>query len=1295
MKTVNNAKNMFVRTVLEARKAFNENLLYGDAYLMTMVSFEKDHSAKWSVVRNNNSEMNREIKKIGNVITGKTFSYEEDGKKKTVTAKKRVTFLKDAVVADFSELANDKDFLDSVAITTFAIDINKKTIREFHDGDTLIAGEHLFSTGGVSPSSEKEYKVVMYHISDKSTKENEIEIFKKIDKLSGYALSIASKNGVVIKNEEARLAITAIANAVNMGNVVDFCKKYNKSIYIFKEPFTGSGDIANLDEVLKVCKKLSFETPDGLSFASEMFIQWMFARKGIRMSKDIAAKVNFQGRIKHVLGKTFVCGTYEELLQKMVEIYIKINNLVEGEDYIKIGDGPACLVMDSNVTKAKNFNVADIEACGMDMLIMDIAKSSDHAKMQSQLLNLFCCDDLIDDMIAFCKKKFKEGLMENIHLKETAIKSGKETLDQIALACGVSQDFTIVARPIMEKIENALNPLLNKGAFKVEGFFSRLSVDVSGIFFKGLLKPVLEFTKDGYLEVYSEKANEKGCKKAILLKNPSQGIDETVRVTFLSKDELLERIDEVGTEALMEGKDPKLVVEAVMTLAKEVEVIGDRAMLAASDTTKEGIGGHDYDYDGAVFFTDPEIVKMLDKKFKDVALIACMIRYGKDRGMFDDIKLDEDVDQDMLDEIDLAFSSKTTATIDDYDRFIEDKKNMRFGSNVGPVVSAGDMACTLALEFIFKKDGSIKKDGVKIMRRLFKPIDKSSKEATFEDGKRYKTIFNKEGETHVKAELKISKSSTTGMLYLVDVAAIARLKTELSEIDIEAMRREDYAVLAKDLSLCVRALGESSIDVSKKGSAVDLGVDLFDIINTKDTKKLSSNIKSYKKDSNFKEFYDFCLYKKLNKEDAERESRGEKIVGVEYDNGLNKDMVNYVVNGKGKHIDNIIDVGGKLKAINSEIQEKVMNAIGKKVGKIAKTFDWRNRAKDVCINIRSKVKNHNNCSDGASYVLTRILSMKVNQLMQASISDIFDNGLDGSEIKNELIGLLQDYAGPVTTKEVVLFCAFSFVQNFWFAGASKEDRIIFETFEANKLNYQFKLKDGKEIGKTLDFAVMLCHKIFGTGVGFIFNDKIKYEPVFEKIASFKFAKGDRSKAIVKKSSGDVIEKFFVGEEYRGAFEIATLPEKINSNDFSVLIENNESFLVERTLDSVEHGTVVVLDGAMSGKNMVKVSDAIKTSYFAKENYNNLLMQEIDDEDDEATIAMKKEFFESNITSVVGKRVYTPNFNKKPLKTKVRGNRFRVAIDGDSEGIALGHALLTDVAIDGTVVYARDNVLIIK
>ncbi len=1278
------------------RKRFIQNL-YSQRHVVHTFVLNGNKDAVHMLTTANNSALLRSLEEDYGVIRdGRLLKFEDEENNLQYTAmcKDRYRLHTMAIKVVFANVDNKDAFEKQLRKGQFAVDLDKGTFRAFIEGMALKDGERLFRLGGWTPSGEKASKAMLYSLSAE-------EIAERHDKAAGYAFSKAYKNGTKIKSLAARYCAISESNSVYAGDLNDFLRRYKRSALVIDAPFDSIVEVA---EEVQSELEFSNEGPDGLFVMSGLLTRWLLENAtGYKFSYAESVMTNLQARI----GLNVVKGFSVSVTERAIALFARKLKERFGKDAHVIGDGDVAIILDSNTCKVPNS--ANAVKGEMPVYLLDVANTSVGANMSTQvyinLQDMMEKDQLDKEILALIEREVMRR-QKNLFADNKYVNNASQ-IHQVAIAAGGTRALLtrLVRKHMLREYAQMANKIAEKGKIPMGGFSEHATCDPFNSFTNGAVKNVLGF--DGnYMECYSAHAERNGIRYGVIKKFPAQGVVEYILVKFLTLNEIEERVDK-NLESYT-GLDKHEIKYAVMDYMTFLG--GGTLMVPASALAKECLAGMDFDYDGVTVYTDDFIVNALKKKLGKYSLRVCAIRYGETKA---EVKEKEDIEnrtviggvsgdfdifaglEDLDDDFNNLHEVKEEKPITE--KFSYEKLHAEASSGtvwkdvIGITVSASDMAITLDTGFIF--EGQKLNDlGVQTIEKIFVGIGK--------DGSGdYKSIFvgsDKYYDTFVKTVVDDVKSAAE--VYLVDKETVQMFIEAVRNTSVKDLTLKGYKKLCFELSFIARALGESAIDILKKGAAVDLGYRMEEVINSK-VKKLSSALKDTGVKTNVDSYLSYVVY------DQEGYDKEFKV-------SFAPSLVPYIdfIEGKGKYPHKkdkngadtdeldllIIDKFGVLKIKMLRRLEAVINKIGlqfKNMPAISGIEFWFYKAEETYNRVKLELVRETGIDEAKANQKVNGALAVINSIITGCRGFLFDSNVEKDTkhvIRKAIVAELNScFKGvELSGKEIVQLSAYAYACRYSFDNGifTGKPAVVSKALNPNFISSNHKISDDdkkKEI--KLDNIAYIMFRVFGPLAGYLFGDKLfaelevsKFMPndalsfinaIFGEEVKPKYLEFDHNIAVLDVDYDDINETYYLTADGERACNI-NLPENLDlfSKDIDKvkIVKDNvldyngkfmfqkERLVTELTSDisSLTTGTkieAVVLDRFLDADGKVvalanqlyNAANSLESAF--KENFNasdNALGVFKDEEGNRKINYMKQN------NSVVGEAGFLPNFYAK-------------------------------------------------
>lgn len=1253
---------------------------------------------------------------------------------------------------------NDKDIDESIkddikeAIKTGCLLYDEETKCLEIGNSERPEAKKMFITATWSPSSLKGHATTMYDFGGETKEKNEAFAASFHDVLSKSGISKELGRVTNFKKAETRIVSFDSVNGVKIDHplyseeiVTDKDGKTKHSIthggiLFLREPLKSVSEIIESDEYKNALEQAGIEAKINAADGQMIISSAWTAKAGNQMAGKViyteknARGVNLQLRTDFCFNKAFALSMAKRSVKNVAKILMATHST---EDWFVLGNPEHInAICDGDCVKLMSFDdlkAGKIAPESINAVILDVAHTSVGLNNSSQAYNKVCNSEMrsfVDTALVNKVVKMADELVDDA--KEKASKFDVPVIhvnDNLAqLARSVNKNMfnsTLVRKDDLKRLDSMKSRIANKAAVALDGFYEHVTFDSINAITGGIVKNLLGQNEKGEIEFYSRFASKDVDKygRGILIKYPSQGTEESPRVALVSSKELMRRARKQVAAANLSKDHANIIMEIVHDF---IDAIGDgTVLLPAINLMKEWVAGMDCDYDAVCIITEPFFVDAIaDKMAKDIiegeTLVgnACYISYLKD------LNIDlSDISDHLAASIAATSMTEEQAakTITEY--FMKCKAEMEFGSVIGETVSKGDLATTLADEFLFdEKSGKINFYGMVVIPRLFVPIvakDKVIKSETVEPGKVYESVF-KDGVNKFNIRIGTHANDNQGVIrfYLVNVDTVNAFVKELKSLDIRYITRKSYKEMMADFTYLVRALGESAIDMVKKGSEVDLGARMSDIIEG-NTKKLSSTIKGIDDDSsNIMEFIHWCVYGTPDKTEIRE--------GVYTSNKFhidlgNEDVIDFM-DGK-KNLPSLksdelvfIDKVGVLKvkllrALMDSIQKFGNTIVAKRKENSANDFDWTSLVTSKYKNVLRKIDAKN--PNGAAKALRKPL-YNVSNALKAATDALYSRSLNKdlkSAIRDAIIAEFRCFSEVLDLQDVVALTIVAAFNYYYRAVHGNVNSMIKE------LNV--KASDIKDV-KRWDKATELVFKIFGPLTALVFlenkeslNVVIPVDRVYgdlseteklmiNNIENVDFEELDDSGIyrLFLKESGKAFGTFEMPKELKG------LVKGITDIGYAYSEEKNCKVLYAKVTpswsDFRNDYKIVVLDKVMDekGRNMCIASDFKNTSG-ALANFNYVpdmeYVKEVFEGRNGNLVYTMNEKADFSNYKFIGKQVVKRNYHLGSSMLKENepvGGKYTIYVEDGNLSFPIGnHFCYEDIS--GKVEIAFKNVLIVK
>lgn len=1204
--------------------------------------------------------------------------------------KVKFDFVNDNKMSEGEKTALAKEIFSS----QFIIDGKNMTLT---DGFT---SGNIYEVGAWSPSSEKAYVLSAYHMS--SSPERNTELIAKLhDKLSdgvfSLNLSAPQKKKDAKKNAE-RVPATSSPQCIEIGALADPKDTSTGRVLLLNDKISTELEVLMNDKIEEVLNKfnidLAVDSFDGGAICSAAWLaNQVNQSRGTHFSAREMLEYNLQARIGGVQGKVFAITMTRLVIDKMVEELI--NGKVEGVDYIFLGNenAPIYAILDKNAAKIFNISVlADNKPAQLTVNLMAVAETTDGLHLSSQMYNKVCTNE--EDRKEFDEyivDKFNKEFDELVNREAKPYITPKMQLQDLVVSLDPRYArTTLVRKSILKEAVSKANSIASKGSVKVDGIYEHLTFDVSNVISGRKLTGLLGISAEGAAEIYSPYRDRfyPEIEKAVMMKYPSQGLDEAPRVKFVSCSELIRR-----AELRLAGDDLEAVKQYVKFLGKGT------VMLPAINIMKQWVAGMDADYDAVAVVTDPKFVDLIWRKFdgfKATALdseervamgIGCHIVYNE--------KYSNAKSTGRFSQSNLGSSTRTYKTLKEL--FVSSRDEIVLGSVIGKVISRGDCAITLDTNFMFNEDGTITEVGKNMFKAVFKIAEskadiEAKKEAAKKEGVEY--VGHRYETVHVDNVLalpigKLGLGHEAVLLdYVTGSSVILAFRDELEKLDLDFMTREDYQSLLFDFSFMVRALGESAIDIVKKGKEVDLGVAMSTIVAS--NLKLSAAFKNKNSfTTNLDKFIGFAVYN-------DKEDRFNNEFLIEYGADIRSTLE--FIEGNAEYSGTVvIDKFGVLKYKLLKELVKVVNEIGIDFNSsLSEVYDWNDKVVNVAHHVAKRYAIKNGVSLSIALEVMKECLFKASKLIASSKEAIYGN-VDKDIVKTirlALVGCFSKLGNVIGIKEIVRLSALASIR--YYASDAWSDNMTKVFGLENAKAYDSYTEENK--ARALDSSAYLMFKIFGEFSSFLFtNDSLrvrldavvtdnKYASMEEatEVSNLDFAlvEKNRYEIFFKGNRNEVIATFSMPEE------LAYLTPTIDNIE---IVEEDNKFVLCTRISNYSISSdykVVVLDKIVDTKGRTTKVDPM---FYSKGQAKNKAYEITNPFADKVNWTMY---------DFIGKEVVTSNYGMAPSQlSKVGSNepfsgKYSVYVSGNEKRASIGNALLKEY-IEGICTLAFNNVLIVK
>lgn len=1258
-------------------------------------NFDSDFKCEIEYQTVSNSPFNREMfEKFGEEKVGEALKFINEDPNGNVREwntilGERYHLLKNVIKVKF-DFVNDKENKmsegEKIALTKeifksqFIIDGKDMTLTNgFTSGN-------IYEVGAWSPSSEKAYVLSAYHMS--SNPEENTELIAKLhDKLSdgvfSLNLSAPQKKKDSKKNAE-RVPATSSPQCITIGTFANPKDTSTGRVLLLNDKISTELEVLVNDTIEDKLKEFNIDLAvdsfdGGAIFSAAWLANQVNQSRGTHFSAREMLEYNLQARVGGVQGKVFAITMTRLVIDKIVKELIK--NKIEGEDYVFLGNpnAPIYAVLDKNAAKIFNISVlAENKPAQLTVNLMAVAETTDGLHLSSQMYNKVCTnEEYRKEFDEYIIDKFDEEFNE---LMDKEIKSYITPKMQLQdLVVSLNPEYartTLVRKSILKEAANKANSIASKGSVKINGIYEHLTFDISNVISGRKLTGLLGVSKEGAAEIYSPYRDKfyPEIEKAVMMKYPSQGIDEAPRVKFVSCDELIRR-----AELRLDGDDLEAVKQYVKFLGKGT------IMLPAINIMKQWVAGMDADYDAVAVVTDPKFVELVWRKFKGfkataldseerVAMgIGCHIVYNE---KYSKVKSTGRFSQSHLGTPTVTYKSLK-------ELFVASRNEIVLGSVIGKVISRGDCAITLDTNLMFNNNGNITEDGKKMFKKVFKIAGDK-----VESGHKYNTVHSENVLALPIGKLGLGNEAVL-LDYVTGSSVILAFRDELEKLDLNILTKDDYQNLLFDFSFMVRALGESAIDIVKKGKEVDLGVAMNTIVAS--NLKLSAAFKNKGSfTTNIDKFLGFAVYN-------DKEDRLNNEFLIKY----NKDIETAIqfINGKSKYDDSVvIDKFGVLKYKLLTKLTEVINEMGSDFNNsLSDVYDWNDKVVSVGMNVAKKYAEKSGISIQAALNVIKECLFNASKLI-ASSKDAIYNNVDKDVIKTirlALVGCFSKLGTVVGIKEIVRLCALASIRYYYSEDAWSDN--MDNVFGLRNMTVKDSYTEENKI-RTLDSSAYLIFKIFGELSAFLFtNDKLrikldavvndnKYVKIQEatNTDNLDFAKVENNKYEIffKENRDEIIATFSMPEELTYITPAIDNIEIVEEEDKFVLCTRIGNYTMSSDYK------VVVLDKVVDTKGRTTKVDPMFCSKGQAKNKTYEITNPFADKVD------------WTMYDFIGKKVVTSNYAMAPSQLAKLGSnepfsgKYSLYVSENEKRASIGNALLKE-HVDGICILAFNNVLIVK
>lgn len=502
------------------------------------------------------------------------------------------------------------------------------------------------------------------------------------------------------------------------------------------------------------------------------------------------------------------------------------------------------------------------------------------------------------------------------------------------------------------------------------------------------------------------------------------------------------------------------------------------------------------------------------------------------------------------------------------------------------------------------------------------------------------------------------------------------------------MTRDDYQNLLFDFSFMVRALGESAIDIVKKGKEVDLGVAMSTIVAS--NLKLSAAFKNKNSfTTNLDKFIGFAVYN-------DKEDRFNNEFLIEYGADIRSTLE--FIEGNAEYSGTVvIDKFGVLKYKLLKELVKVVNEIGIDFNNsLSEVYDWNDKVVNVAHHVAKRYAIKNGVSLSIALEVMKECLFKASKLIASSKEAIYGN-VDKDIVKTirlALVGCFSKLGNVIGIKEIVRLSALASIR--YYASDAWSDNMTKVFGLENAKAYDSYTEENK--ARALDSSAYLMFKIFGEFSSFLFtNDSLrvrldavvtdnKYASMEEatEVSNLDFAlvEKNRYEIFFKGNRNEVIATFSMPEE------LAYLTPTIDNIE---IVEEDNKFVLCTRISNYSMSSdykVVILDKVVDTKGRTTKVDPM---FYSKGQAKNKAYEITNPFADKVNWTMY---------DFIGKEVVTSNYGMAPSQLSKVGSsepfsgKYSVYVSGNEKRASIGNALLKE-HVEGICVLAFNNVLIIK
>lgn len=496
-----------------------------------------------------------------------------------------------------------------------------------------------------SPSNKRQESIYM-------TSMNENDAFNVLNKLSGHVLSeaiIGRKTIDKFIKISSRIGILS-APSIPMSKSAD----ENFSYVIVLDEILGAYDYD--EETNNKLKEMGINIDnnisDGAAQHSVEFLRHSFAKMGKEMSINQALYFAVQTRSNVFFTKTFGEAKTQFNMQYRLKQLInkygedKVLRVQPGQDVshlnkddykvIIIGN-EECIasIIDYNGGKLlKEISLQTMVQGNIDTYLLDVAKAST-SKTSEQMLVKFLAADFEQTVNALNNLLVKELNDRFEEMVQGDVNAQNCSLAQFILRYVEDGYYNTLALESLIKEQLRFNEaMVKKSRINIDSLFQRALFDDSYFLTNGKINSLLgrnKWTKR--LECYSldvelryiddinaikenisltDDEKDKAISElltGVAFKYPSSSSDENAIVTYVTREQLSNRINDLKANKIITGIQAKVLKDDFLNTSYGVTKIG------ADNTLKHKLAGMDTDYDGIVVVFEKELVQILLNKY--------------------------------------------------------------------------------------------------------------------------------------------------------------------------------------------------------------------------------------------------------------------------------------------------------------------------------------------------------------------------------------------------------------------------------------------------------------------------------------------------------------------------------------------------------------------------------------------------------------------------------------------------------------------------------------------------------